>query len=268
MRHILKAGLLILLVFASACGSSKRYAFKKKVHTPKAEQTPTSEKNRDTETLESTSRTTVYADVVRQYIHDYSGIAVSQMREFGVPASITLAQGILESGAGRGELTQKANNHFGIKCHAGWNGPSVFHDDDARGECFRKYRKPEESFRDHSLFLTSRSRYGALFTLEKDDYKGWAYGLKSAGYATDPRYPAKLISIIERYELYRFDSEVTGRSRSVAYDTGGSDRIHIVQKGDTLYNISKRYQIDVETLKRMNNLSDNNIQIGQKLNVK
>src|SRR5690606_7680630 len=131
-----------------------------------------------------------------------------EMREFGIPASITLAQGILESGSGRGELTLKTNNHFGIKCHTGWEGGMEYHDDDEKGECFRKYNDPYTSYRDHSLFLTSRSRYAPLFDLRTDDYKGWAKGLRKAGYATDPRYPQKLIGLIERYELYRYDDQV------------------------------------------------------------
>src|SRR5699024_697917 len=134
----------------------------------------------------------------------YKAIAMEEMGTFGIPASITLAQGILESDSGRSELTRKSNNHFGIKCHD-WKGQSVTHDDDLRGECFRKYKNPNYSFRDHSLFLRNRPRYGQLFDLPINDYKRWARGLKSAGYATDPAYPRKLISIIERYELHQYD---------------------------------------------------------------
>lgn len=142
----------------------------------------------------------------RTYIEKYSALAIEEMYRTGVPASITLAQGLLESGNGRSELAVKGNNHFGIKCHNSWTGAKVYYDDDAKGECFRKYDSPEESFRDHSDFLRYRDRYKFLFDYELTDYKSWAYGLKSAGYATDPKYPEKLIRLIEEYELYLYDS--------------------------------------------------------------
>ena len=127
------------------------------------------------------------------------------MERTGVPASITLAQGLLESGAGRSTLATKAHNHFGIKCHKAWRGDKVYHDDDAPQECFRSYNKDEDSFRDHSDFLRYYDRYKFLFDLELTDYKGWCYGLKQAGYATDPAYATKLIALIEEYDLTRFD---------------------------------------------------------------
>ena len=161
-------------------------------------------------TLESTSKTMVYADQVKAYVQQYKGTAQANMKSHGVPASITLAQGILESGAGRGDLCLSANNHFGIKCHNDWTGDKVYHDDDSAQECFRKYRHAEESFNDHSVFLTTRGRYAKLFELEKDDYEGWARGLRAAGYATDPKYPEKLIGLIERFELAQYDREVLG----------------------------------------------------------
>lgn len=139
------------------------------------------------------------------YINKYWKIAVDKMRDYRIPASITLAQGILESGAGRSDLATEANNHFGIKCHKDWNGDSFIKDDDAKGECFRKYSTAEESFRDHSLFLTNRTWYAPLFQLDITDYKGWAKGLKSAGYATNPNYSQMLIKLIEDHKLYRFD---------------------------------------------------------------
>lgn len=139
-----------------------------------------------------------------EYISRYSQIAVDEMFRSGVPASITLAQGMLESANGLSVLAVKGNNHFGIKCHD-WTGSRMFHDDDRKGECFRKYKSPEASFRDHSDFLRYRDRYKFLFDLETTDYKGWAYGLKKAGYATDPAYPKKLINLIETYGLTRFD---------------------------------------------------------------
>jgi hypothetical protein len=129
------------------------------------------------------------------------------MYRSGVPASITLAQGLLESGYGRSELAVKSNNHFGIKCHNGWQGGKVYHDDDAKGECFRKYDTPEESYRDHSDFLRYRDRYKFLFEYKITDYTSWAYGLKKAGYATDPNYPRKLINLIEEYKLYEYDTK-------------------------------------------------------------
>ena len=145
-----------------------------------------------------------------KYIERYSSIAVSEMYRSGVPASITLAQGLLESGYGRSELAVKSNNHFGIKCHNGWQGGKVYHDDDAKGECFRKYDDPEDSYRDHSDFLRYRDRYKFLFDYKVTDYKAWAYGLKKAGYATDPTYPTKLIKLIEDYKLYQFDTKPSG----------------------------------------------------------
>ena len=142
-----------------------------------------------------------------KYIERYAEIAVAEMYRSGVPASITLAQGLLESGYGRSELALKSNNHFGIKCHNGWQGGKVYHDDDAKGECFRKYDTPEESYRDHSDFLRYRDRYKFLFDYKTTDYKSWAYGLKKAGYATDPNYPRKLINLIEEYELHQYDTK-------------------------------------------------------------
>ena len=141
-----------------------------------------------------------------EYINKYSKAAQEQQSKYGIPASITLAQGLLESGAGKSELTQASNNHFGIKCTSDWQGESVKHDDDKNSECFRKYDKAEQSFEDHSLFL-KRQRYQKLFSLSTTDYKGWAHGLKQCGYATDPNYANKLIKLIEDYELYRFDKE-------------------------------------------------------------
>ena len=139
------------------------------------------------------------------YVKKYAPAATKNMRFFKIPASITLAQGILESGYGEGTLAKKANNHFGIKCHKEWKGKSITHDDDEKGECFRSYKNPLRSYRDHSLFLVDRDRYSNLFTLNRKDYKGWAVGLKAAGYATDPKYADKLISLIERFNLTRFD---------------------------------------------------------------
>lgn len=154
------------------------------------------------------SAVTALSDTPQQsYIEKYSSLAVEEMYRTGVPASITLAQGLLESGNGQSRLAVKGNNHFGIKCHNTWTGAKVYHDDDRKGECFRKYDSPEESFRDHSDFLRYRDRYKFLFDLELTDYRSWAYGLKTAGYATDPKYPEKLIRLIEEYRLYEYDTQ-------------------------------------------------------------
>ncbi|MEW2923308.1 MULTISPECIES: glucosaminidase domain-containing protein [Flavobacteriaceae] len=205
----------------------------------------------------------------QEYIETFAEIAQYEMRAFGIPASITLAQGILESGSGRGELTLKTNNHFGIKCHTGWQGEYDFHDDDAKGECFRKYNHPMFSFRDHSIFLSSRSRYAFLFNYRRDDYKKWAHGLRQAGYATDRQYPQKLIALIERYNLHEYDEAVV---------RGGLDTVrepkqyevftHVVEKGDTLYALSRKYEISVDEIQRLNNLNGTNISIGQVLNIR
>ena len=141
------------------------------------------------------------------YIKEYAPLAVEQMKKHKIPASITLAQGLLESGAGTSSLARKSNNHFGIKCHSTWRGKKVYYDDDSPKECFRAYRKVEDSYEDHSKFLTEGARYRFLFDLKITDYKGWAKGLKKAGYATDRSYANRLITIIEDYELYKYDSQ-------------------------------------------------------------
>lgn len=228
------------------------------------------------EILEATTRVKVTTAMVLEYIQMYKDIAKKDMVDYGIPASITLGQGILESGAGTGPLSAQANNHFGIKCHKEWTGPSVKYDDDEAQECFRKYDNPNESYRDHSLFLTSRDRYSSLFKLDKNDYKGWAKGLKNAGYATDTAYPTKLIGLIERYQLQQYDAEVLGLdyvpTKTIVVDSTkaivNTDYSHQVIKGDTLYSISKRYNISVDDLKKKNNISDSGISIGQKLIVK
>ncbi len=141
------------------------------------------------------------SDIVRQYIATYKDIAIAEMQRTGVPAAITLAQGIHETEAGLSDLVKASNNHFGIKCKGDWTGETVYHDDDARGECFRKYADPADSYRDHSDFLKNRPNYAFLFKLDPTDYEGWAWGLKKAGYATNPKYPQILIKIINDYNL-------------------------------------------------------------------
>jgi hypothetical protein len=140
-----------------------------------------------------------------QYIDKYKLIAIQERFDYGVPAAITLAQGILESGVGNGRLAREANNHFGIKCHSDWTGKRIYKDDDAKDECFRVYDKAEDSYRDHSLFLAKKSRYEFLFKYKITDYKAWAKGLKKAGYATNPKYPKLLIDLVERYDLVQYD---------------------------------------------------------------
>lgn len=155
-------------------------------------------------TFLSICTTVLYAQNRKEFIKKYKHIAIREMERTGIPASITLAQGILESGCGESNLAKEANNHFGIKC-SNWNGDTYHMDDDIADECFRKYKHPEQSWIDHSEFLTSRPRYGSLFELETTDYKGWAKGLKSAGYATNPKYADMLIKIIEEEELQQYD---------------------------------------------------------------
>lgn len=223
------------------------------------------------EILEATTRVKVTTAMVLDYISKYKDIAKNNMIQYGIPSSIILGQGILESGAGTGPLSALANNHFGIKCHKEWTGPSVKYDDDAEQECFRKYNQPSESYQDHALFLTSRAWYLPLFKLEKDDYKQWARGLKAAGYATDPKYPDKLIGIIERYQLNKYDSEVLG-TEYIPLNTKDqvslNSELYQVTQGDTLYSISKKFSISIDDLKRKNDISDNSISIGQNLKIK
>ena len=141
-----------------------------------------------------------------EYISTYRNIAIAEMKRSGIPASVTLAQGILETECGNSELVKKSNNHFGIKCKSTWTGESVTHTDDALNECFRKYSRPEDSYKDHSDYLKTSQRYASLFKLESSDYKGWAYGLKRAGYATNPQYPQIVIANIEKYNLQQYDN--------------------------------------------------------------
>jgi LysM repeat protein len=166
------------------------------------------------------------AEVIQKYIDTYKNIAIEEMNRTGVPAAITLAQGIHETSAGQSDLVRKSNNHFGIKCKAEWSGPSVTHDDDARGECFRKYDDPMDSYKDHSDFLRTRSHYAFLFKLDPTDFEAWAYGLKKAGYATNPRYPQILIKLIRDYNLEDYTlialNRKTDNSNVTLVNTGAS----------------------------------------------
>ena len=290
-----KSILYVCLCFCIACGSSKSVvrttaanpkASKEVVHAVKkpivknTENTNSNQQeqnNNTTEILEATTRVKVTTALVLEYIEKYKKIAKEDMIQYGIPASITLGQGILESGAGTGPLSEQANNHFGIKCHKEWNGPSVKYDDDEAQECFRKYTNPEESYRDHSVFLATRKYYIPLFKLDKSDYKAWAKGLKDAGYATDKAYATKLIALIERYQLQQFDAEVLGINyiplkndivQQSNKSSGLNSEQYQVVKGDTLYSFSKRYNLTIEDLKKKNNISETSISIGQTLQIK
>lgn len=159
-----------------------------------------------------------------QYIKTYKDIAIRQMNAYGIPASIILAQACLESGNGNSRLAVKGNNHFGIKCHNTWKGRRIYHNDDERGECFRRYASAEDSFKDHSEFLKNGKRYQSLFDLGKTDYKAWAHGLKAAGYATEPKYAKMLIDIIEKNELYQYDSNRASKAGKQAERAAEKER--------------------------------------------
>lgn len=206
----------------------------------------------------------------QDYIDQYKDIAIMQMLHWHIPASITLAQGLLESGAGHSELTRKANNHFGIKCHD-WTGPTSYHDDDESGECFRRYGSAYESFEDHSKFLAQKPRYRRLFDLKIKDYKGWANGLKACGYATNPRYASSLINIIECYRLYEYDNATSynkynihnpkHQSKSSQYVQAPNEHIVkmnnknyyvIAKRGDTFKSIGKEFGVSYRKLAKYN----------------
>lgn len=239
---------------------------------------------------------------VGEYINLYKDLAVEEMKKYKIPASITLAQGILESSSGNSPLAREANNHFGIKCHKEWTGKTFHQDDDEKHECFRKYKSPEESYHDHSYFLTSRDRYKGLFDLEITDYKGWAHGLKQAGYATNPRYPDLLIKIIEENGLDAYDRAATqpladgGQAKKSPGSTvtslesvaatavpavfeisgrGGNDRMIflnnkvkfiLAREGDEVYRIAKEFEIYTWQVRQYNNLKkDEPLVPGQKV---
>ena len=264
---------MVLLVFLASCGSKKRTTYKKPERTVTEQASnkyPSVEEKSDYPMpVDDGKFVSIAITDIQDYINTFSEIAQFEMKAYGIPASITLAQGILESGYGQGELTRKTNNHFGIKCHTGWNGAYESHDDDEKGECFRKYNHPMYSFRDHSIFLSTRARYASLFDLRRDDYKGWAHGLRAAGYATDRRYPQKLIDFIERYQLYKYDQEVLQDGYSVKREPKAVFYSrHTVQKGDTLYSLSRKYFISVPDLMELNNLKDHKLAIGQVLKIR
>lgn len=267
----------ICFAFLASCGAKKRTVETKKnpgvvLNEPKPTELPSVNETEITKELKNENPN--LNGLTLAYIEKYAPLAVKKMDEYKIPASITLAQGILESGKGRSELALKSNNHFGIKCHTGWQGERVYHDDDSAGECFRKYQYVETSYNDHSAFLTQRKRYAFLFNYKIDDYKSWAKGLKKAGYATDKNYPSKLINIIKTYKLYKFDTVTSNKPienntvkapTKPAYTVGNYYKI---EKGDTLYSIAKKFNTTVALLKEMNGLENNTISIGQRLLIK
>jgi len=216
-------------------------------------------------TLNAQKKNKAYED----YIDKYKDLAISHMKKYKIPASITLSQGLLESGAGKSSLTLRSNNHFGIKCHSDWKGPSVTAADDLPNDCFRKYKKAEDSFDDHSRFLTEKKRYSSLFLLDITDYKGWARGLQKAGYATDKAYANKLIKLIEDYKLYMYDRKGAGKkikreeekivapivSRHTPYKTHGLVYV-IAQTDDTYESIAREFGFKAKDLCKYNEVPD------------
>lgn len=274
---------LSITLFLASCGSKKKVVNKKNpgvvIVEPEPVKLPSVNEKELTKKLKKKNPNLNTHTL--SYIRKYAPIAVKEMHEYKIPASITLAQGILESGRGRSELALKSNNHFGIKCHTGWKGERVYHDDDEKGECFRKYVYPETSYNDHSLFLTQRRRYAFLFDYNIKNYKKWAYGLRKAGYATDKKYPVKLLKLIKDYKLYEFDDIKKGKytkelkklndgksSKKPVVIQKTKQNVYKVRKGDTLYSISRKFGVSVAALKKLNNLKDNTISIGQQLLVK
>ena len=217
-----------------------------------------------------------YKMTAQEYIDTYKYMAIRSMEEYGIPASITLAQGLLESGNGGSRLAVEGNNHFGIKCKGSWTGAKIYEDDDEVGECFRKYRNAEQSYRDHSKFLTESPRYADLFKLDITDYKGWAYGLKAAGYATNPKYPQLLIDLIERNRLYQLDRPNNGGGRAGGLlarresrrelnepldpkhtvESNNGVRYIVTQEGESFASVAAQYDMTVKRLLKINDLKN------------
>ena len=210
----------------------------------------------------------VAGDDYDRYVQEYCQVAVEQMKRYGIPASITLAQGLLESGAGKSELARKSNNHFGIKADRDWKGATVSSMDNGRMCRFRKYKNPGESYEDHSRFLAGRERYASLFRLKRTDYEGWAKGLRQAGYAEDTKYPQKLISLIERYGLHRYDLDNALEVTRVAGYTNGVPYI-IAEKGDRMDLLADKFGLSVRKLRKYNDMKDKHEPVpGEKLYLK
>ena len=201
------------------------------------------------------------------YIQHYKEDAIKEMYQYGIPASITLAQGMLESGNGNSALSVYANNHFGIKCHKDWTGPTYIMDDDAKNECFRKYQDVLDSYADHSRFLRTRDRYAFLFEFPRTDYKAWARGLKEAGYATHPKYAEQLINLIEQYKLYELDKDLVGTIRYVKEKKPqvqlnlrqvlkfNHTKFIIAKPGDSFYKIASDFDLELADLFKYNDFS-------------
>ena len=241
-----------------------------------------------------------------KYIEQYAALAVKEMERTGVPASIKIAQGIHETNAGKSDLVLQSNNHFGIKCKSSWTGEKVFHNDDAEGECFRKYEDAKASYLDHSDYLKSQPRYAFLFEYDANDYAAWAWGLKKAGYATNPIYAQTLIKYIEAYQLNELNNyaenedekelenffekirnkplqplanngkfvepedKETAVKKSAKEKSGKRIKVkktHVVKRGDSLYSLSKKYGTTVEALKKINHLKKEALQVGQKIKI-
>ncbi|NQX31562.1 glucosaminidase domain-containing protein [Pedobacter boryungensis] len=271
--------LAVAILFFSACKSRQYSRNNKQI-----------EKAANKENPNFTTYTTL------TYIDAFKAVAIEEMNAYGIPASITLAQGILESGSGNSSLAKYANNHFGIKCTSDWKGKAYYKDDDQNNDCFRVYKDARESYKDHSEFL-KRKRYSFLFELDKNDYKNWAQGLRTAGYATNPKYPEMLITVIEKYKLYLYDQpesekekisredrvfteinanipiekkkftpvDIAPKDPPTSSTTIGNENYYTVKQGDTLFKIAQQYKLTVDDLKTLNKLTDNNIKIGQKL---
>jgi len=274
--------LLLLCLFLGACSSKRHAVLKSPSHANgKGGHGTRNNGNSSSNNKTGNKGTTLSGNA---YIDRYKSVAIDEMNRYGIPASIKLAQALLESGNGNSFLAQQANNHFGIKCGGTWNGKSVTRPDDNINDCFRVYNNAEQSFRDHSTFLL-RKRYEKLFSLKKNDYKGWARGLKDAGYATNPRYPELLIELIERYALYQYDSgersfaaeekriekvEHLIAEKQVEEPVAATEiksavvmTIYEVKAGDTLFAISKKYNVSVDQLKQLNGLSSDSLSLGQ-----
>lgn len=271
MHYLLKLfSIFACALFLSSCSVTKSVRNKPKATV--IERTPTKEGVSQTQAIaikperDEIKRPLTTQQKVARYLEIFGPIAQREMKQYKIPASITLAQGLLESGFGEGRLAVEGNNHFGIKCHRTWQGDKIYHDDDEKGECFRVYADAGESYRDHSLFLSERDRYAFLFRLGKRDYKAWAKGLKKAGYATDPKYPEKLIRLIERFDLAQYDKKEAKEIMVQNTKTPSSNEsVYVVQQGDTLYSIARKLNVDLNVLKRKNGLKDNTIQLGQEL---
>lgn len=284
---------LLLFVFSS-CASKRPTVLRnpsstssvgKGVAIPTTTSTSSSSKTVGTSTSTSALKGGVVSASGIDYIARYNAAAIREMNQYGIPASIKLAQALLESANGNSYLAREANNHFGIKCGGAWSGKYVAHHDDSTNECFRAYSNVEDSYRDHSQFLL-RKRYEKLFTLARDDYKGWAKGLKEAGYATNPRYPDLLIDLIERYDLHKYDAKESDVEKHIREDkvvllieekariapnnealikVPVTMVIHEVKASQTLYSLGKQYNVSVDRIKQLNNLTNDNLSIGQLL---